>query len=380
MSVEIWPHVAPDQLKVAVETTQKRELDWLVQELHETLVNLKHGLEDCYALLAPIDPGSTLVLSTPRNELVKGHITRVGTRIVKGTIHLRMRTLPHQTLTINPDHPIHLGPLTSLHALLTHSIDLLTLTLSYSYPTDTAPSSRPSSLHAPPTSTAQFLAVQLRLLSQSLAEASSLLKGPPLTTPDPSWTTRSAAPSHFVPPLPLPHTSSSHPSLSFHLSIQDSCLVLWLRSLEPADAPVHFGTKLALAIGTARRLEHDETERVFGYCCGGEDGHDDDDDNDDDGSRGESEQKHHEPHISYCTGPASSPGGKPVAALSGSRQKKIKRRVVDVYVREKVRVETADPSLLSLSAKLTALGHTLALARRNLAAVMGEKEEEEVED
>jgi hypothetical protein len=64
--------------------TQKRELDWLVEELHETLTNLKHGLQDCYALLAPIDPGSTLVLSTPRNEIVKGHITRVGTRIVKG--------------------------------------------------------------------------------------------------------------------------------------------------------------------------------------------------------------------------------------------------------------------------------------------------------
>ena len=63
---------------------QKRELDWLVEELRETLTNLKHGLEDCYALLAPIDPGSTLVLSTPRNEIVKGHITRIGTRVVKG--------------------------------------------------------------------------------------------------------------------------------------------------------------------------------------------------------------------------------------------------------------------------------------------------------
>jgi outer membrane protein TolC len=50
---------------------------------------------------------------------------------------------------------------------------------------------------------------------------------------------------------------------------------------------------------------------------------------------------------------------------------------VDVYVREKVRVESADPSLLSLSSKLTALSHTLALARRNLAAVMGEEVEGE---
>ena len=63
---------------------QERELDWLLEELHETLTNLKHGLEDCYALLAPVDPGSTLVLSTPRHEVVKGHVTRIGTRIVKG--------------------------------------------------------------------------------------------------------------------------------------------------------------------------------------------------------------------------------------------------------------------------------------------------------
>lgn len=63
---------------------QRRELEWLLNELHETLQNLKSGLEDCYALLAPVDPGSTLVVSTPRNEIVKGHITRVGTRIVKG--------------------------------------------------------------------------------------------------------------------------------------------------------------------------------------------------------------------------------------------------------------------------------------------------------
>lgn len=63
---------------------KKREVDWLLEELHETLKYLKHGLEDCYALLAPVDPGSTLVLSTPRNEVVKGTVTRVGTRIVKG--------------------------------------------------------------------------------------------------------------------------------------------------------------------------------------------------------------------------------------------------------------------------------------------------------
>ncbi|KAK3367320.1 RAVE subunit 2/Rogdi [Lasiosphaeria ovina] len=356
MSVEIWPPIAPDQLKTAVEASQKRELDWLVQELHETLTNLKHGLEDCYALLAPIDPGSTLVISTPRNEIVKGHITRVGTRIVKGTIYLRMRTLPHQTLTISPDHPIHLWPLTLLHTLLTNSIDLLNLTLSYSYPYPSGTASSPpagakNSNNNGPVSSPQFLAAQLRLLSQSLSEASAVLKGAPLTSADPSWTTRSVAASHFAPPLScLPHMAEVTPALSFFLSIQDSCLVLWLRSLEPADAPVNFGTKLALAIGTARRLEHDESDRVFGFCCR------------DSGSDGEGIK--HAPVPATATH-SSSPD------LGGAGRKE-----VDVFVREKVRVESADPSLMSLSAKLTALGHTLDVARRNLAAVMGEELED----
>jgi hypothetical protein len=70
-----------------------RELEWIYDETIEFCRDLKHGLEDCYALLAPIDPGSTLVMSTPRNERVKGTITRVGTRIVKG-VRLAL-PLPH---------------------------------------------------------------------------------------------------------------------------------------------------------------------------------------------------------------------------------------------------------------------------------------------
>ncbi|KAK4227367.1 RAVE subunit 2/Rogdi [Podospora fimiseda] len=332
MSVEIWPRIEPEQLKVAVDASEKRELDWLVQELQETLHNLKEGLEHCYALLAPIDPGCTLVLSTPRNEIVKGTITRIGTRIVKGTIHLRLRTLPHQTITINPDNPIHLQPLTTLHSLLTHSIDLLTLTLSYT--------SSP-----PTTESASFLSAQLRLLSQSLSESISLLKGP--TSTDPSWTSRSSSPSHFLPPLPQISLPQQTQSLSFFLTIQESYLILYLRTLEPANAPVHFSTKLALAIGTARRLEHDEADRVFGYNT-------------------TSAPQHH----------SSSEELPPLApVLSGTRNKQPKE--IEVYVREKVRVESADPALMSLTAKLTALGHTLALARRNLAAVMGDHDLED---
>ena len=55
-----------------------------MSSLQETLASLKSGLEECIALLAPKEPGSTLVVSSPRSESVKGFVTRVGTRIVKG--------------------------------------------------------------------------------------------------------------------------------------------------------------------------------------------------------------------------------------------------------------------------------------------------------
>lgn len=45
---------------------------------------LKEGLEECVKLLAPVEPGSTLVLSSLRSESVKGYVTRIGTKIVKG--------------------------------------------------------------------------------------------------------------------------------------------------------------------------------------------------------------------------------------------------------------------------------------------------------
>ncbi len=63
---------------------QARELEWLLISHQETLVSWKAGLEECYALLAAIEPGSTLVMSSPRSEAVKGHITRVGTQVTRG--------------------------------------------------------------------------------------------------------------------------------------------------------------------------------------------------------------------------------------------------------------------------------------------------------
>lgn len=63
---------------------QSQELEWLLRSLQETLVSLREGLQECAALLAPAETGSTLVLSSMRSESIKGFVTRVGTKIVKG--------------------------------------------------------------------------------------------------------------------------------------------------------------------------------------------------------------------------------------------------------------------------------------------------------
>jgi hypothetical protein len=343
----------PSELTAA--SCQIHELNWLLAELQATLKTLKSSLEETYALLAPIDPGSTLVVSTPRQEAVKGHVTRVGTRLVKGTIQLRFKTLPPQTLTLDPANPIHVPELAALNTLLTQSVDILSFIVAESSSATATPTNPKFSL-AKTSLDPKFLSDQLRLLSEYLAEARALLKGPQLLAPeqaslaaaavagqlDTAWTSSSMPPSCFRPPLPG--------NLSFHLTVQDASLVLCLRSLEPADAPVAFGTKLALAIGTARRLEHDEADRLFDYCPEG------------------------------VTSTLIHPHAATAGQRSGPAQGRAATESHQVYVREKVRIESADPSLLSLGSKLNSLGHALALARRNLAVVMGDTDEGKEEE
>lgn len=49
----------------------------------------------------------------------------------------------------------------------------------------------------------------------------------------------------------------------------------------------------------------------------------------------------------------------------------------EVKVREKVRVESQDPALMAVMAKLSALGHGVAVWRRSLSIVMGVAEDED---
>ncbi|KAL6826252.1 RAVE subunit 2/Rogdi [Trichoderma camerunense] len=326
MSLDIWPPVTPGELSIKVAEAQKRELAWIVARTLQTCEDLKHGLEDCYALLAPVDPGSTLVMSTPRNERVKGTITRVGTRIVKGSLGLQFRTIAQQTLTLSQAFPIHIHALDTLHTHLTESIDLLGLLLSNSKPSDADTDASSSTANQ-----AQALSSGLRLLADSITNSIVLLKGPPLNELDTNWTTQSCPSSHFSPPLTQ--------NFSFYVTLQECSIVLVMRALEPVDAPMHFGTKLGLAIGTYRRLEHDEADIVFKYKPGGDD-------------------------MSDTRRLAANHSQPPITRTFSNSQ------LEEVYVREKVRVESADPSLISLYSKLGYLNIMLDQARRNLDAVM----------
>ena len=102
MSAAVWPPISHEQLIKEeenslvpqdqpniqnfenVDALQACELEWLLNLLQENLASLKNGLQECVALLAPKEPGSTLALSSVRSESVKGFVTRIGTRIIKG--------------------------------------------------------------------------------------------------------------------------------------------------------------------------------------------------------------------------------------------------------------------------------------------------------
>ena len=122
----------------------------------------------------------------------------------------------------------------------------------------------------------------------------------------------------FDPPLPS--------NLDLNLVVSDASIVVNFRTLHliNPNAPTSFtsdalsGLSLRQRLGLAAKLpDHDESDRAFRY------------------------------------------------------------RDQDVRVREKARVESQDPSLMALMAKLSALEHGVRVARRALGAVMGSDESEE---
>lgn len=308
MSTLIFPPISSPSLHTEEAAVLARELSWLLTSLQTTLRSLKSGLEECASLLAPAEPGSTLPLSSLRSEHLKGFITRVGTRIVKGDIHLRLPSLPPPkgagsvklSISTLPTAPtLTLPQLGQCRTLINSCLDVVDATL-----------------WTGDKENADFVSGQLRLLHENIQEAKGALKG--WTEGQRAWNEEGVDVQAFNPPLP------EH--VSFHLSISEAAILLNIRVLEVAhpntgaSTPVAAGgsysglslrERLATAFGGTKPAHNDEANEVFSW-------------------RGQ-----------------------------------------DVRVREKVRVESQDPSLMAAMAKLGALERSIALERRALDVVMG---------
>lgn len=171
MSTLIWPPLPSTQLAKEEDECLTRELEWLLSALQDTLQSLKAGLEECADLLAPKDVGSTLVLSSHRSESLKGFVTRVGTRIVKGDIQLRLASLPPPrsqnsykvSVSSAPTAPtLALEQLTSARTLINACLDVVDATR---WTGDAR--------------NANFISGQLKLLHDNVQEAYLALKGGP---------------------------------------------------------------------------------------------------------------------------------------------------------------------------------------------------------
>ncbi|KAI9778484.1 MAG: hypothetical protein M1816_004040 [Peltula sp. TS41687] len=300
MSTSVYPPLPPEQLIREEEASLARELDWLLSSLQETLCSLREGLRECAALLRPNEPGSTLVISSPRSDSVKGFVTREGTRIVRGDMHVKMNGLQptkgHSSYrlilsTTNPNAVLVLSQLVDVRNLIDQSLDVVDV-----------------STWTGDAKNGAFIAGQLRLLLENIHEAREELRGGEEYRRD--WVDNPVDARSFDPALPE--------NLSFHLSISDAALLVELRTLEPASANdssslsggFGFRERIAVAIGASRRPDHDEADEVFRY-------------------RGQ-----------------------------------------EVRVREKVKMESQDPSLMAVMAKLTALEHNVAAAKKSLDIVM----------
>lgn len=314
MSTLLYPPLGTGDLAKEEEATLLRELEWLLSSLQDTLRSLKAGLEECASLLAPQEPGSTLVLSSLRSENLKGFITRVGTRVVKGDVALRLPslTIPRgqnafrvSVSTQSTAPTISLNQLATVRTLINACLDVVDATR-----------------WTGDSQNANFISGQLQLLHENIQEAKAALKG--WTENQKPWHEDSVRGDAFSPPLP--------DNLSFHFSISEAAVLLNVRILAPANSNTGTSTPITLSTNAAGQQSYTGfslRERLATALGGGK------------------PSQHDEAHEVFT------------------------HKGQEVRVREKVRVESQDPSLMAAYAKLGALERNVALSRRALAVVMG---------
>ena len=325
MSTLVWPAIAPEALIKEEEATSAREVEWLLAALQDTLQSLKAGLEECAELLAPQDPGSTLVLSSLRSENLKGFITRVGTRIVKGDVYLRLPSVPPprgqnayklSISTLPTASTIVLEQLTTTRTLINACLDVVDATR-----------------WTGDSKNANFISGQLRLLHDDIQEAKGALKG--WTESQKPWHEDPVLGSAFNPPLP--------DNVSFHLSISEAAVLLNVRTLEAAYPNTGTNTPLSFASASSHQASTPQSSSYTGFSL--------------------------RERLATALG-----GGRPV--FHDEAHEVFLYKGQEVRVRDKVRVESQDPCLMAAMAKLGALERSVAVARRGLDVVMGKDSED----
>lgn len=327
MSTLVYPPVAADELKSEIDSTTAAELSWLLNALQEALIALKSGLEECADLLAPREPGSTLVLSSLRSENLKGFITRVGTRIVKADIHLRLPSLPPPKGQYSYRVTLSSRP-TASEVVLTQLVSVRT---SINAALDIVDATRWTGDHT----NADFISGQLQLLHESVQEAKAALKG---TNEDQvPWYDDPIAPHSFIPPLPA--------NLSLHFSVAEAAVILHVRTLEVAYPNTGTNTPLSFTGGgSISRTPSPHPTSLTGFSL--------------------------RERLATALG-----GQRP--AFHDEAHEVFVHRGQEVRVRDKVRVESQDPSLIAALAKLGAVERSVDGWRRSLAVVMGRERDDE---
>ncbi|GME27513.1 37s ribosomal protein [Neofusicoccum parvum] len=247
MATAVWPPIPKDQLVREEDAALAREVEWLLSSLRTTLKSLKAGLEECAALLAPTEHGSTLVVSTVRSESLKGFVTRVAMQDIK----LRLPSLPpprgatSYPLSISQQPQASTLVIEQLTAARTHinsCLDVVDVTT-----------------WAGDATNANYISGQLQLLYDNIDDARHALKGTPEVRPE--WWSSPADEKIFDPPLP--------PEVSVHLYLQDAAIILEIRTLEiwTGDDGSIFGFRKAIAgaLGVSQGPAHDEADKVFTY-------------------------------------------------------------------------------------------------------------------
>jgi len=173
---------------------------------------------------------------------------------------------------------------------------------------------------------ANFISGQLRLLYYNIQEAKATLED--WAAGQRPWNEVPVDVDAFAPLLPA--------NVSFHLSISEAAVLLNVRMLEAADPNTGTNTPMSFTSGTA-------TPSYTGLSL--------------------------RDRLATALG-----GGRP--AFHDEAHEMVMYRGQGVRVRDKVRVDSQDPSLMAAMAKLGALERNIALSRRALDIVMGEEHEE----